>query len=99
MIPKQAKINTLNCVIVFFDVLYHDKARLGLFTKLSAVLIHRAFLIRKKMSTNVAITSIGDILCEMVRSLKTQTCCHVVFHLKEQRNENSESSRFRIISF
>lgn len=54
-----------------FDVLYHDKARLGLFTKLSAVLIHRAFLIRKKMNNNVAITSIGDILCEMVRSLKT----------------------------
>ena len=29
--------------------------------------IFRAFLIRKKMSNTVAITSIGDILCEMVR--------------------------------
>lgn len=28
----------------------------------------RAFLIRKKMSSTVALTQIGDILCEMVRS-------------------------------
>lgn len=35
----------------------------------------RAFLIRKKMSSTVALTQIGDILCEMVRSISFLSFC------------------------
>ncbi|CAH3182444.1 unnamed protein product [Porites lobata] len=65
------------------EVFYNPLAESGLLTKPELVTVFinwkeliwcnmrllKAFLIRKKMSTSVAITSIGDILCEMLPHL------------------------------